>query len=173
MTEMPIDAPPSTNTRAGRLTEIARVFLKIGGMSYGIGNIGVMQLETQEKRQWLGKEEFVQGLALVNMLPGPPGLQLAIFLGHARGALIGGILAGLGLILPAFFIVLALSAAYVAYGALPTMRSAFYGLDTDHLANATTLVRCLEVNCRVGTLDVSVLPFFVPRLKRVISITPV
>src|SRR5262245_53280426 len=128
MTEMPIDAPPSTNTRAGRLTEIARVFLKIGGMSYGIGNIGVMQLETQEKRQWLGKEEFVQGLALVNMLPGPPGLQLAIFLGQARGALIGGILAGLGLILPAFFIVLALSAAYVAYGALPTMRSAFYGL---------------------------------------------
>src|SRR5262245_2461365 len=76
-------------------------------------------------------------------------------------------------VLPAFFIVLALSAAYVAYGALPTMRSAFYGLDTDHLANATTLVRCLEVNCRVGTLDVSVLPFFVPRLKRVISITPV
>ncbi len=128
MTEMPIDAPPSTNTRAVRLTEIGRIFLKIGGMSYGIGNIGVMQLETQEKRQWLGKEEFVQGLALVNMLPGPPGLQLAIFLGHARGALIGGILAGLGLILPAFFIVLALSAAYVAYGALPTMRSAFYGL---------------------------------------------
>jgi len=128
MTEMPTDAAPSTNTRAGRLTEIARVFLKIGGMSYGIGNIGVMQLETQEKRQWLGKEEFVQGLALVNMLPGPPGLQLAIFLGHARGALIGGILAGLGLILPAFLYMLALSAAYVAFGALPTMRSAFYGL---------------------------------------------
>ena len=30
MTEMPIDAPPSTNTRAVRLTEIARTFLKIG-----------------------------------------------------------------------------------------------------------------------------------------------
>src|SRR5215831_9947530 len=94
MTEMPIDAPPSTNTRAVRLTEIARIFLKIGGMSYGWGIMGVMQLEVQEKRQWLGKEEFVEGLALVNMLPGPPGFQLVIFLGHARGALIGGILAG-------------------------------------------------------------------------------
>src|SRR5215467_14743369 len=37
MTEMPIDAPPSTNTRAVRLTEIARIFLKIGAMSYGVG----------------------------------------------------------------------------------------------------------------------------------------
>src|SRR5215472_2545588 len=128
MTEMPIDAPPSTNTRAVRLTEIARIFLKIGGMSYGVGIIGIMQSEVQEKRQWIGKEEFVEGLALVNMLPGPPGFQLVIFLGHARGALIGGILAGVCFILPAFFLVLALSAAYVAFGALPTMRSAFYGL---------------------------------------------
>src|SRR5215813_9723405 len=113
MTEMLIDAPPSTNTRAVRLTEIARVFLKIGAMSYGVGLMGVMQLETQEKRQWIGKEEFVQGLALVNMLSGPPGIQLSIFLGHARGSLIGGILAGVCFILPACFIVLALSAAYV------------------------------------------------------------
>jgi chromate transport protein ChrA len=70
------------------------MFLKIGGMSYGVGIIGIMQSEVQEKRQWIGKEEFVEGLALVNMLPGPPGAQLSIFLGHAKGSLIGGILAG-------------------------------------------------------------------------------
>jgi chromate transporter len=66
-----------------------------------------MQSEVQEKRQWIGKEEFVEGLALVNMLPGPPGAQLSIFLGHAKGSLIGGILAGVCFILPAFFIMLA------------------------------------------------------------------
>src|SRR5262245_42906052 len=114
------------SSRARR--EIARIFLKIGAMNYGVGIMGIMQSEVQEKRQWIGKEEFVQGLALVNMLPGPPGVQLSIFLGHAKGWLIGGILAGVCFILPAFFIVLALSAAYVAFGALPTMRSAFYGI---------------------------------------------
>src|SRR5262249_35021350 len=93
-----------------------------------IGIMGVMQLETQEKRQWLSKQQFVEGLALVNMLPGLPGFQLAIFLGHAKGALIGGILAGLCLILPAFFYVLAVSTAYVAFGSLPTAQSAFYGI---------------------------------------------
>src|SRR5215469_13062780 len=128
MTEVPIDASPSTSARAVRLPEIARIFLKIGGMSYGWGIIGVMQSEVQEKRQWIGKEEFVEGLALVNMLPGPPGVQLSIFLGHAKGSLIGGILAGLCFILPAFFIVLALSTAYVAFGTLPTAQSAFYGI---------------------------------------------
>src|SRR6266446_5298881 len=63
MTEMTIDAPPSTNTRAVRLTEIARIFLKIGAMSYGVGIMGIMQSEVQEKRQWIGKEDFVQGIA--------------------------------------------------------------------------------------------------------------
>jgi chromate transport protein ChrA len=51
MTEMPVDAPPSTNTRAGRLTEIALTYLKIGGMSYGGPAImGITQSEVQENR---------------------------------------------------------------------------------------------------------------------------
>jgi chromate transporter len=114
--------------RPATLGDVARVFLKIGAMSYGVGIMGIMQSEVQEKRQWLSKQQFVEGLALVNMLPGPPGVQLSIFLGHAKGSLIGGILAGLCFILPAFFIVLALSTAYVAFGTLPTAQSAFYGI---------------------------------------------
>src|ERR1700726_3413772 len=61
MTEMPIDAPPSTNTPAVRLTEIARTFLKIGAMSYGGPAImGITQSEVQENRGGIAKEEFVQ-----------------------------------------------------------------------------------------------------------------
>src|SRR5690348_530079 len=61
MTEMPIDAPPSTNTRAVRLTEIARTFIKIGSMSYGGPAImGITQSEVQENRGGIAKEEFVQ-----------------------------------------------------------------------------------------------------------------
>jgi chromate transporter len=111
------------------LAEIARVFLKIGAMSYGGPAImGIMQTEIQEKRQWIGKERFVEGLALVNMLPGPGATQLAIFIGHAKGGLAGGILAGACFILPAFLIMLALAGAYVAFGTLPAIRNAFYGI---------------------------------------------
>lgn len=115
--------------RAANLAEIARVFLKVGAMSYGGPAImGIMQTEIQEKRAWISKPQFIEGLALVNMLPGPGAAQLAIFIGHARAGLAGGILAGVGFILPGFLIMLALAAAYVAFGALPESRSAFYGI---------------------------------------------
>lgn len=111
------------------LIEIARSFLTIGAMSYGGPAImGIMQAEIQEKRQWVSKERFVEGLALVNALPGPAAAQLALFLGYARGGAWGAIAAGLGFILPAFFIMLALTWIYTTFGALPAVRGAFYGI---------------------------------------------
>jgi chromate transporter len=115
--------------RSVSLGEIARVFLKIGAMSYGGPAImGIMQTEIQEKRQWIAKQEFVEGLALVNMLPGPGAAQLAIYLGHTKAGLAGGIVAGICFILPAFLIMLVLATVYVSFGALPSARNAFYGI---------------------------------------------
>ncbi len=109
--------------------ELARVFLKLGAMSYGGPAImGIMQAEIQEKRGWVSKEKFLEGLALVNMLPGPGVTQLGIFIGYERAGWRGGLLAGLCFILPAFFIMLMLTVFYSAYGALPTLRGAFYGV---------------------------------------------
>src|ERR1700719_5143203 len=80
------------------------------------------------KREWIDKERFVEGLALVNMLPGPGATQVAIFLGHAVGGIVGGILARICFIVPAFAIMLVLAGLYAAFGALPSMRNAFYGI---------------------------------------------
>jgi chromate transporter len=111
------------------LGEIARAFLKIGAMSYGGPAImGIMQTEIQEKRQWIEKLQFVEGLALVNMLPGPGATQLGIYLGHTKAGLAGGIIAGVCFVLPAFLIMLTLAMVYTAFGALPVMRHAFYGI---------------------------------------------
>jgi chromate transporter len=112
-----------------KLRDLARVFLKIGAMSYGGPAImGIMQNEIQERRRWLGKERFVEGLSIVTMLPGPGATQLAIFIGHAKGGLAGGIVAGICFIIPAFAIMLLLASTYAAFGALPALRNAFYGI---------------------------------------------
>jgi len=109
--------------------ELVGGFLKIGAMSYGGPAImGLMQAEFQEKRQWLSREHFLEGLALVTMLPGAGATQVGIFLGFVRAGWWGGLLAGLCFVLPAFFIMLALTWVYMEFGATPSVRDVFYGL---------------------------------------------
>jgi chromate transporter len=112
-----------------RWWEVIRTFLKIGVLSYGAAaSMGIMQTEVQEMRAWLPKERFIEGLALVNTLPGPAGIKLGIFLGYTRAGWWGGVLAGLCFILPAFCILRILTLFYHHYGALPRVRHLFYGL---------------------------------------------
>lgn len=118
-----------SSTSASRF-EVLGAFLKLGAISYGGPAImGIMQAELQEKRAWLSKPRFVEGLALVNMLPGPGATQLGIFLGYVRAGWWGGLCAGIGFVLPAFFIMLALTVFYAWFGALPGIRRVFYGLN--------------------------------------------
>lgn len=113
----------------GKHLEVFSVFLRIGALGFGVAAIwGLIQSEVQERRRWLSKERFVEGLALVQALPGATALQMCVFAGYQRAGLPGGVLAGLGFVLPAFAIMLALTALHSAYGALPFMRDAFYGL---------------------------------------------
>ena len=115
--------------RHERWSEVVAVFLKLGAMSYGGPAImGVMQQEIQTRRNWVSRERFVEGLALVNMLPGPLAAQLSIFLGYSRMGWLGGILGGVCFTVPAFFIMLGLTMIYSRFGAIPAMRGVFYGL---------------------------------------------
>jgi len=109
--------------------DIAAQLLRIGATAYGGPAImGIMQAELQEKRGWVSKERFVEGLSLVNMLPGATAAQLSIFLGYARGGWWGGLLAGLCFVVPGFLVLLALTVGYAAFGATPLLRGALYGL---------------------------------------------
>ena len=109
--------------------EIAVSFLKLGATAYGGPAItGVIQAELQEKRQWVSKAHFIEGIALTNLLPGAGLVQLSTFLGHARGGWWGGVLAGLCFVLPGLGIMLALTLTYAHLGATPIMRSGLDGL---------------------------------------------
>jgi chromate transporter len=104
-------------------------FLKLGATAYGGPAIyGILQAELQEKRQWVTKERFVEGVSLANLIPGATMTQLCMFLGYARGGFWGGLFAGLCFVLPAFGIMLALTLTYAHLGATPIMRAGLYGL---------------------------------------------
>lgn len=118
-----------------RWKELAAVFLKLGALSYGgSAMLGIMQAEIAERRQWLSNERYLDGVGLVNMLPGPPAVQLAIFIGHERCGWRGGILAGVCFMLPAFLILLGLTLIYSTYGALALLQGALHGMGSVVLA---------------------------------------
>ena len=109
--------------------EIVSGFLKLGATAYGGPAIyGILQAELQEKRRWVSKERFVEGLSLANLIPGATLTQFCMFLGYARGGFWGGLLAGLCFVLPAFGVMLALTLIYAHLGATPIMRGGLYGL---------------------------------------------
>src|SRR5215471_10937507 len=59
--------------------EIVRAFLKLGATAYGGPAIyGILQAELQEKRQWVSKERFVEGVSLANLIPGATMTQLCM-----------------------------------------------------------------------------------------------
>src|SRR2546425_9739229 len=124
MSTQTIDAP-----RAGESKDIATTLFRLGATSYGGPAImGFLQSELQQRRQWVSKERFVEGLAVANMVPGATATQLAIFLAYARGGWWGGLLGGVCFVVPAFVIMLALTIAYAYLGVTPLARSALYGL---------------------------------------------
>jgi len=121
--------PMIDTTGTGEPKEIASTLLRLGATSYGGPAImGVMQAELQQRRKWVSKERFLEGLAVANMVPGATATQLGIFLAYARGGWWGGLLGGIAFVLPAFVIMLALTIAYATLGVTPLARSALYGL---------------------------------------------
>jgi chromate transporter len=98
------------------------------GFGGPIALAGHMQQDLVEDRGWVRKEDYVEGLALAQLAPGPLAAQLAIYLGYIRAGMIGATAVGVAFILPSFLMVLGLSAAYVRFGGLPWMQGIFYGI---------------------------------------------
>lgn len=112
------------------LRELTMYFLRLGTLGFGgpIALAGYMQKDLVEERRWISKDDYVEGLALAQLAPGPLAAQLAIYLGWVRGGVLGATLIGFAFVLPSFLMVLALAALYLRFGGLPWMRGAFYGI---------------------------------------------
>lgn len=113
-----------------RLGELARLFGKLGMIGFGgpQAHIAMANDEAVARRQWLSQEQFTDGLAICEMLPGPASTQMGIYIGYVRAGQIGALVAGLAFIAPAFLIVVALSWAYFRYQTLPQLEALFFGV---------------------------------------------
>lgn len=111
------------------LWKLVAYFLRLGAFGFGgpIALAGYMQRDLVPRR-WITEEEYVQGLAFSQMMPGPLAAQLAMWIGYIRHGVPGASLVGIVFILPTYLIVLAISALYVAYHGLSVVQALFYGI---------------------------------------------
>jgi chromate transporter len=112
------------------LSQFVGYFLRLGTVGFGgpIALAGHMQQDLVDDRGWVRKEDYLEGLALAQLAPGPLAAQLAIYLGYIRAGVLGATAVGIAFVLPSFLMVLGLSAAYVRFGGLPWMQGMFYGI---------------------------------------------
>jgi chromate transporter len=112
------------------LSEFTLYFLRLGSLGFGgpIALAGYMQRDLVEKRRWISKDDYVEGLALAQLAPGPLAAQLAMYLGWVRGGVLGATWIGFAFVLPSFLMVVALATLYLEFGGLEWMKGAFYGI---------------------------------------------
>jgi chromate transporter len=112
--------PPSTDSLAARLRELAILFFKLGTIAFGgpAAHIALFETEVVGKRRWIDRQQFLDLLGAANLIPGPTSTETAISIGYARAGWPGLCVAGACFIIPAALITGAFAWAYVRFGSL-------------------------------------------------------
>lgn len=105
-------------TPAGRisLSTIASEWGRIGITGFGgpPAHIALLRNLCVEERAWLSAHDFEDGIAAVNLLPGPASTQLAIFCAWRLRGTVGAVVGGICFIVPGLILILGLSALFLA-----------------------------------------------------------
>ena len=105
-------------------------FLRFGCLAWGgpAAQISMIKAECVDELGWVSEESFKKTLAVYQVLPGPEAHELCVYFGRLRGGKLGGLLAGLGFMLPGFLLMLGLSILYVEANLAGHLDEIFYGL---------------------------------------------
>jgi len=125
-----MDQPDSPPPPKVRFSQFLRYFLSLGAFGFGgpIATVGYMQRDLVERRRWLDREDFLNGVALGQTMPGPLAAQVAMWVGFLQRGALGALAVAAAFVLPSFLIVVGLGFFYVRYQGLPWVQAVFYGI---------------------------------------------
>ncbi|HEX6107364.1 MAG TPA: chromate efflux transporter [Gemmatimonadales bacterium] len=138
-----------------RLGELARLFLTLGLLGFGgpAAHIAMMEERVVRRRRWMAREEFLELVGVVNLLPGPNSTELAIHIGYRQAGVPGLLVAGLAFIVPSTVIVLVCAWAYARYGTVPAVQDVWRAVQPVVVAVvATALVKFARTGLRTVRL---------------------
>ncbi len=119
------------NMLSNGLIELFLVFLKVGLFMFGGGyaSIALLHRELVVEHKWLSEEEFADLIGLAESTPGPIAINSATYTGYRLHGLAGSLVATMGIVLPAYSIMVSLASLLVKYLDDPWVRTVFRGIN--------------------------------------------
>lgn len=131
--------------------ELFLTFAQISLSGFG-GTLFWVRHVLVERRRWMSARQFLDELALGQILPGPNIFNLIVMLGHRFDGVRGALAGLLGFLAPPFLIVIALGVLYDRYGGVEWVQRALSGMTAVAiglvLANAVKLATVLPRRAR-------------------------
>src|SRR6201997_2968150 len=123
----PTHAEPADPVGFGR---VLTYFLKLGATGFGgpIATVGYMQRDLVEQRRWMDRQDFLDGVALGQTMPGPLAAQVAMWIGYLRRGSVGAAAVAGAFVAPSFAIVVTVGAVYSRYSGSSVVQALFYGI---------------------------------------------
>lgn len=116
--------------RSKLLWQLFTVFFKVGLFTFGGGYamISIMEDACVDRRGWITRDEMDELVVVAESTPGPIAINCATFVGARQGGLPGAIIATLGMVLPSFLVIFAISRFLDRFLEIRAVASAFQGI---------------------------------------------
>ena len=162
-------------TKWKKIWKLFSAFFRIGAFTFGGGYamIPLIQKEAVDKNGWVTDEDILEIIAIAESTPGPIAINSATFVGYRTCGVLGSVAATLGVVLPSFAIIFAISFVLRQFQELEAVQYAFNGIRAGVLAllckalwgmykknqkNWASYIIMAASFILTGLLDISVLP---------------
>ncbi len=150
MNENPAATSPSVR-------ELTKTFIHLGLTAYGgLAMVEPIRQRVVKEKGWLNQKDFLDGLALCQIVLGATVVQLATYVGYRLRRTSGALAAAAGFIFPAFVLMLGLSFLYFTYGNIAWVKSVSRGLGAVVIALLLQAVWHLGQNIKRHRLDLGI-----------------
>jgi chromate transporter len=117
-----------TGPKVVTLPEMFALFARIGLTSFGGGLSAWIYREVVDKRRWLSEDEFLAGLTLAQILPGPNVINISIYIGQRLRGTAGSLTTVFALLLPPMIVAVGLVTLFHAYGDIAWLHELLEGI---------------------------------------------
>lgn len=125
-----MDEAGRTPPGKGRLSELTRLFFKLGLIAFGgpAAHVAMLEDEVVTRRSWMSHQHFLDLVGATNLIPGPNSTEMMMHIGYERAGWRGLGAAGLAFILPAATLTGLAAWSYVRFGELPVVEPFLTGI---------------------------------------------